>query len=116
MKRFLLAAICVLWIAASPVYAAVGDTVASCSNVTTGSTKDFQPAGAVEWSLRYVWFAKNIELQRFDGTLTAAVAQFIGPNYQYFNPPSSSTNGNYVRFKNLDAGSAVICYEGTITK
>jgi hypothetical protein len=71
----------------------------------------------VEWSIRYLWFEYNIELQRYDGTDLAAVAQFIGPNYQDFNPPTSQTNTNRIRLKNLHGSVAkVICYEGTITK
>lgn len=97
--------------------AAVGDTVASCTSVAASGTLDVQPGAGVEWVLHSIWFTLNVELQRYDGTNTAAVTQLIGPDYHTFSPAIHVTNGNRIRLVNLNGGSAnIICYDGVVTK
>jgi len=96
--------------------AAVGDVVADCQSIATTATLDAQPGAGVEWVIHNIWFEADVELQRYDGTNLAAVAQFIGPNFQWFTPAVHVTNTNYVRIKNLNGSSKVICYDGVVTK
>jgi hypothetical protein len=99
------------------VFAAVGDAVASCASVSAGAVLDVQPGAAAEWTIHNIYFDKNVELQRYDGSNLAQTAQFRGPDWQNFFPAIHVNNANRIRIKNLDAGSAAaICYDGFVTK
>lgn len=96
--------------------AAVGDVVADCQSITTGSTLDIQPGAGVEWIIHNIGFTHEVELQRYDGTNTAAIVTLSGPGWQNFFPGLHVNNTDRYRVKNNDASSRVICYDGIITK
>lgn len=96
-------------------FAAVGDVVGDCLDITTGARMDIQPAGADEWIIHNLVFDANITIERFDGTLTAIGPSFIGPDWQNFHPGFHVNNTDRLRIVNDDAATQTICYDGVQT-
>lgn len=99
-----------------PAQAAVGDVVADCQSIASAALLDIQPGAGVEWIIHNIGFTHEVELQRYDGTDTAAMVTFSGPGWQNFFPGIHVNNTQRIRVKNNDASSRVICYDGIITK
>jgi len=118
-RRLFLAAACALaLLVASPVYAAVGDAVTCGTNsqITTGNTLAIQPGAGAEWLIQNIYFEANIQIERYDGSNLIGTISMLGPDWQNFSPGIRVTNANYLRIKNLDAGSKRICYDGVVVK
>jgi len=96
-------------------YAAPGDVVADCQDITTGARLDIQPGVGVEWIIHNLVFDANITLERFDGTLTAIGPSFIGPDWQPLSPGFHVNNADRIRIVNDDAATKTICYDGIQT-
>ena len=117
MKRLLFVfTVLVICLFAFNSYAAVGDVVADCDPTAASGSFDIRPPGSDEWIIHNITFTKNIEIQRYDGTLTSGLVQLIGPDWQNFEPGFHINNTDRLRILNLD-GSLVnnICYDGIQT-
>ena len=97
-------------------YAAVGDVVADCDPTAASGSFDIRPPGSEEWIIHNITFTKDVEIQRYDGTLTSGLVQLIGPDWQNFEPGFHINNTDRIRILNLD-GALVnnICYDGIQT-
>ena len=97
-------------------HAAIGDVAADCQNVAASGNLDIQPPGTDEWIIYNITFTKNVEFQRYDGTLTSGEIQWIGPDWQNFIPGFYINNTDRIRIVNLDGALANrICYDGIQT-
>ena len=108
--------LCLFTMMRGNVYAAIGDAVPLCTSVVASGDLDIQPPGSDEWIIYNINFTKNVQLTRFDGSLTSAGPSWIGPDWQNFIPGFYVTNASYLRITNLDGAVAnIICYDGVQT-
>ena len=97
-------------------YAAVGDVVADCDPTAASGSFDIRPPGSDEWIIYNITFTKDVEFQRYDGTLTSGLIQWLGPDWQNFIPGFYVNNTDRIRIVNLDgADTNNICYDGIQT-
>ncbi len=117
MKRLLFVfTVLVICLFAFNSYAAVGDVVADCDPTAASGSFDIRPPGSDEWIIHNITFTKNIEIQRYDGTLTSGLVQLIGPDWQNFEPGFHINNTDRFRLLNIYVSLVNnICYDGIQT-
>lgn len=94
---------------------AVGDVFSGLSSVASNSYLVIQPASGVEAVVHNIYHASDAQLELYDGTnsLVFDVHYGAGGWLGFF---FHVTNSRYLRVKNLSSSSALIGYDGIVTK
>ncbi len=114
MVKRLFLSFCLVFILPVLAFGAVGDTVSTCSNVSTLAVLDIQPSAGIEWVIQNIYFVSTIDLQRYDGSNITTFQSLTGPDI--FQVIMRMTNTNRVRVKNTSVSSQLICYDGLVVK
>lgn len=93
---------------------AVGAVTSDLVSKAQNEYLDLQPAAGTEWVIHNIYYSQSMELYWYDGANTIKFDSDASYGARY-GMCFHCTNSNYVRVKNVYAGTAYIGYDGIIT-
>ncbi len=94
---------------------AVGDMFTDMASTADDGYVDCQPAAGAEVVINNIYHEHDIEVYRYDGTLSALIATEVGPGALSFCN-FRCNNTDRIRIKNVAGDTKVIGYDGVYTK